>query len=211
MACQLPDLHRQQGWLLQESPSQKDRLAPLGKCGAAFGKVGAGAGLVLALAQAVFVVVAAGDQVLERLEAADRSEQLTAVDIMMGTFAQASSQPWRGEVSLEPVLLALRDRLNGEQSIDDICDSIARDWSIDADDVLVHALAGMKALVDLGLRRAADWRQLSEHRTRSGGAGPLRTVGRRPAGRDRLGAGRRDRRPAATEQQRRSQQQETDH
>lgn len=96
-----------------------------------------------------------GDQVLERLEAADRSEQLTAVDIMMGTFAQASSQPWRGEVSLEPVLLALRDRLNGEQSIDDICDSIARDWSIDADDVLVHALAGMKALVDLGLASEA--------------------------------------------------------
>jgi hypothetical protein len=48
-------------------------------------------------------------------------------------------------------LLAIRDRVNGVDSIADICDSIARDWNVDSDDVLVHALAGLKALVDLGL------------------------------------------------------------
>lgn len=94
-----------------------------------------------------------GDQVLERLAAADAAEQLTAVDALMTIYEPATDQPWRGEVAMEPVLMALRDRLNGSHSLTRVADDIARDWRVDPNDVLVNALAGIKLLLDLGLAR----------------------------------------------------------
>lgn len=96
-----------------------------------------------------------GEQVLQRLAAADRAEQLTAVDALMDVYVPATDQPWRGEVAMEPVLMALRDRLNGSHSLTRVADDIARDWRVDPNDVLVNALAGIKLLLDLGLAREA--------------------------------------------------------
>ena len=92
-----------------------------------------------------------GDAVLERLAAADRSEALTAIDMLTVSFIHSGTQAWRGEVSLDPVLSAVRSRLDGHSSLEEICTQIAADWQVDADDVLVHGLAGLKQLVDLGL------------------------------------------------------------
>ena len=99
------------------------------------------------------VRIPTGDELLQRLAAATDSEQLSAVAILSGCFIAAGDQPWRGEVGLDPVLAAIRDRLDGQSSVADIADELAQQWQVEADDVLVHALAGVRQLVDLGLAR----------------------------------------------------------
>jgi len=87
------------------------------------------------------VRIPTGDELLERLAAATESEQLTAVSILSGCLVASGEQAWRGEIGLDPVLAAIRDRLDGQSSATDIADELARQWQVEADDVLVHALA----------------------------------------------------------------------
>lgn len=92
-----------------------------------------------------------GAALSHRLACADSAESLTALEILSTPFSQSGTQTWRGEISLDPVLSAIRSHLDGQSVLDEICERIAAEWKVDVDDVLVHGLAGIKQLVDLGL------------------------------------------------------------
>lgn len=92
-----------------------------------------------------------GEQLLERLAAARAAEELTAVELLGSRFSKADGQSWRGEVSIDPLLFALRERCSGEAAIAELVAELSAEWQVVEDDLLVHALAGVKAMVDLGL------------------------------------------------------------
>ena len=97
------------------------------------------------------VATPTGEQLLERMAAAKSADELTATQILAGRFAAAEGQPWRGEVTLDPLLFALRERCDGAADVAEAVSDMSADLHIDEGDLLVHALAGVKALADLGL------------------------------------------------------------
>ena len=87
------------------------------------------------------------DEITERLDAAVLSQSLEAGDILSAHFAPTTLQGWRGDVSLDAILVKVREGI----SVSQIVESVSQEYGLDEADVLAYCLAGVKQLVDWGL------------------------------------------------------------
>lgn len=87
------------------------------------------------------------DEISERLDAALLSQNLQAVDILSAQFTPTTLQGWRGDVSLDAILVKVREGM----SVSQIVESVSQEYGLDEADVLAYCLAGVKQLVDWGL------------------------------------------------------------
>ena len=97
-----------------------------------------------------------GEQVWQRLFAADLSERLTATKMLTQRFRATTSQAWRGDLGVDGLLLDIRQELDLGSDLATACTNAAATNNFDPDDVLIHGLAGLKMMVDLGLLEAVD-------------------------------------------------------
>lgn len=97
-----------------------------------------------------------GDEVWQRLRDAQTSEDLTAIEMLNGRFEGTHKQAWRGDVGLDGLILALRVELDSGLEMSGAVAKIAAETMVDPDDLLIHGLAGLKTMVDLGLMTPSD-------------------------------------------------------
>lgn len=102
------------------------------------------------------VSLPSGDEVLQRLQDADHSERLSALDMLTGTYRSTQKQSWRGDLGVDGLILALREKLDSGLELGSALDLVAEEFKVDSDDLMIHGLAGLKTMVDLGLLTPAD-------------------------------------------------------
>jgi methylase of polypeptide subunit release factors len=88
-----------------------------------------------------------GEELLEHLAAIESAHRLTAVEVLTREFTPQLGAHWRGDVTLDPVVAAIRAAFAEHSTAPEVAEALAQQWSVDEDDVLVHVLAGTKQLV----------------------------------------------------------------
>lgn len=91
------------------------------------------------------------DELFDRINTAKRAQSLNAVELLATSFAKTESQPWRGQITVEPWLLSLRDKCDGITPLHQLVSQLADEWKVEESDLTILALAGAKTLVDWGL------------------------------------------------------------
>lgn len=92
-----------------------------------------------------------GEEVDTLIAAATSANSLSALEIIESRFTATSSQPWRGDVALDGVLSGIRENLGAGMGFDDAVEALAQALNLDAEDLRVYGLAGVKNLVAIGL------------------------------------------------------------